>query len=175
MHEVAGSKVYRLFYPSVPVIVAARFDGRISAMPVVSILSVSSSPPRVAFSSSTSHRTYEAIVRSKSFSAVWLDTKFIKSVENLGTSSSGTAPDKLGSAGLTHHGGRVLDVPVIDGASAVLECSVSEVRTLGDHDLVVGEVMVAYAEEDFADYWAFKGYSPILYSGMVDGFRVYRG
>ena len=145
MHDVVGSKVYRLFYPSVPVIVAARFDGRIFAMPVVSILSVSNTPPRIGFSSSPSHRTYEAVVGSKAFSAVWLDNKFVKSVEILGTSSGASATDKLSSAGLSHHGGRFLDVPVLDNASAVLECSVIEVRTLGDHDLVIGEVRGSYA------------------------------
>ena len=172
MHDIDGSKVYRLFYPSVPVIMAARFEGKVSAMPVVSVMSVSNSPPRICFSSSPLHRTYEAIVRSKSFSASWLDRKFVKSVEKLGTSSA-TAADKLSSAGLSHHGGKFLDVPVLDSASAVLECSVMEVRALGDHDLVVGEVRGAYAEGDFDDYWAFSEYHPILYAGMADRFRVY--
>jgi flavin reductase (DIM6/NTAB) family NADH-FMN oxidoreductase RutF len=176
MHEVSGSKVYRLFYPSVPVIVAARSEESVSGMAVVSIISVSNEPPRVAFSSSRSHHTYELVARSRSFSVSWLDSRFVNNVQSLGTSSGAGIPDKLRSAGLSHTAGKVLDVPVINGAAAVLECSVAEIRPLGDHDLIVGDVRAARAEEDFREYWTLEGYHPILYAGMAEGlFSVYRG
>ena len=176
MHEVSGSKVYRLFYPSVPVIVAARSVGIVSAMAVVSMLSVSNEPARVAFSSSRSHHTYSVLARARSFSVSWLDSRFLKNVERLGTSSGAGDPDKLRSAGLSHSTGRTIDVPVIDEAAAVLECSIAEIIPLGDHDLVVGDVRAARADEDFHEYWMFGAYHPILYAGLADGLlSIYRG
>src|SRR2546426_4556563 len=126
MHEVSGSKVYRLFYPAVPVIVAARSEESVSGMAVVTIISVSNEPPRIAFSSSRSHHTYELVARSRSFSVSWLDSRFVKNVEKLGVSSGADVPDKLRSAGLSHTQGRVVDAPVINEAKATLECSVIE-------------------------------------------------
>ncbi len=175
MNEVVGENVYRLFYPSVPAIVAAYREGLVAAMPVVSILSVSNKPPRVAFSSLPTHRTYRTVIESGSFSVSWLDSRFVKSIEMLGASSREDTADKLRSAGLSHHRGGALDVPVIGEASAVLECAVAGVHHLGDHDLVVGDVKRAYAAEDFGDYWSYHGYRPIMYAGSPDSFRVYRG
>ncbi len=175
MNQIVGERVYRLFYPSVPAIVGAYREGIVAAMPVVSILSVSNKPPRIAFSSLPIHRTYRTVIESGSFSVSWLDSKFVKSVEMLGARSRGDTVDKLLSAGLSHYRGAVLDVPVIGEASAVLECTVAGVHHLGDHDLVVGDVRAAYAGEDFGDYWSYHDYRPILYAGSPDSFRVYRG
>ncbi len=175
MHEVDGSKVYRLFYPSVPVVVATRAAGRVSGMPVVSILSGSNSPPRIAFSSTPTHDTHRMIVEAGAFSVAWLDETQVRSLELLGTSSGAGVADKLASSGLEHRRGTTLDVPVIEGASAALECSVSEVRPLGDHELIVGDVRRAFAKEDFGEYWEFDEYRPILYCGMGGGFQLYRG
>ncbi|MDA4131807.1 MAG: flavin reductase, partial [Thaumarchaeota archaeon] len=84
----------------------------------------------------------------------------------LGMRSGRGIVDKLLSAGLHHRATGSPPVPVISEASAFLRCSVEEVRTYGDHQLVVGRVLEAKADADFHDYWKFEGYRPILYSGL---------
>jgi len=173
MRKVEPSRVYRLLYPSVPAIVAASLGRKTSAMPVVSIVSLSNDPPLIALSSSPSHATFRAIAGARCFSVSWLDSKYLRAVEFLGMRSGRDVVDKLLTAGLHHRAMGTPPIPVISEASAFLRCSVEEIRTYGDHELVVGRVLEAKADADFHDYWKFKGYRPILYSGLgrptVDG------
>jgi flavin reductase (DIM6/NTAB) family NADH-FMN oxidoreductase RutF len=39
------------------------------------------------------------------------------------------------------------------------------VKEAGDHFLVLGAVVDAQASDDFAEYWGFRSYSPVLYVG----------
>jgi flavin reductase (DIM6/NTAB) family NADH-FMN oxidoreductase RutF len=166
MRKVQGSKVYRFLYPVVPAVVAASSAGRVAAMPVVSLVSLSSDPPLVGFSSLPSHTTYKTIIEAGLFSVSWLDRRYAKAVTEMGTSTGGRGPDKLKAVGLHHSPGRSLGVPVIEEASATLECRFAASQRLGDHNLVIGEVKGAEAVEDFGDYWAFREYRPMLYSGL---------
>jgi len=172
MKKVGLSKAYRLFYPSVPVIVACTDGGRVYAMPAVSVVSLSSDPALVGVSSSPSHATHGAILRAGKFSLSWLGSGRVRAVEALGTTRA-TTKDKLRSAGLAHGKGKVLDVPVIEGSFAVMECSLAGREHFGDHELLVGKVVQARAAADFRGYWRFKEYKPILYAGSPDGFTTY--
>ncbi len=174
MKDLDHSRAYRLFYPAVPVVVASSYGGTVSAMAVVTAVSVSNVPPRVGFASLKTHSTYRTIVSSRSFSMSWLTRSHAREVELLGSKGGKGVTDKLRSVGLKHDKGRVLDVPVIDAAVATLECAVVDIVTLGDHDFIVGEVMAAYAQPDFSGYWQFKRYRPILYVGSPDRLRMYK-
>lgn len=173
MNTVELSKVYRLLYPQVPAILSCK-DGRsVFAMPVVSIISISNQPPLVGVASSPDHATHKAIAEAKCFSLCWLDSSMAGAIHSLGTRPP-TSPDKLESAGLKHVRGRFLDVPIIEGAAASLECSLYARQALGDHELLVGRVQDARAIEDFQGYWRFEAYQPVLYAGTVDGsFNLY--
>lgn len=166
MRKLEPSKVYRLLYPSVPVIVAAFRSGVSYAMPVVSIISLSNDPPLVGISSAGSHATFKAIVEARRFSVAWLDAKYRPAVEYLGSSSGSKVHDKLAASGLHHEVKGSPPAPVIREARARLFCSVKEVRRYGDHELVVGRVREAEADADFGEYWSFKNYDPILYTGL---------
>jgi flavin reductase (DIM6/NTAB) family NADH-FMN oxidoreductase RutF len=173
MNPVDLSKIYRLLYPAVPAILSCSDRGLIYAMPVVSIVSLSNVPPLIGVSSSPKHSTHEAIVSVKSFSLSWVDASLVRALEVLGTTPH-SAVDKLQSAGLKHTRGRALDVPIVEGAVASLECSLYARQALGDHELLVGKVHDARASDDFQDYWKFRTYDPVLYAGIQDGsFRTY--
>jgi len=169
MKEVQKGKFYRFFYPSVPAILSSSHGRTVSAMPVVSFTSLSESPPIVGVSSSRSHRTYKTALASRRFSLCWLDLKESRAVEQLALHSGTEFRDKLSAAGLKHHRGRSLDVPVIDSAVAVLECSLVKTMRFGDHSFLVGNVLDAYATDDFREYWEFRTYQPILYTGWRGG------
>jgi len=166
MRKVQPSKVYRLLYPSVPAIVAAASAGKTSAMPVVSIVSLSNDPPLIGISSSPAHSTFQRILEARSFSVSWQGEKHRRAVESLGTSSGREVADKLLASGLHYRVKGSPSVPVIAESSAFLVCTVEDVRSYGDHELVVGLVKEARAEDDFDEYWAFKTYRPILYAGL---------
>lgn len=166
MRKVEPSKVYRLLYPSVPVVVAAFQAGRCFAMPVVSIISLSGDPPLVGISSSPSHATYLAIRRAGWFSVAWLDAESLPSIEYLGSNSGLETRDKLTASGLHYTRRGSPAVPIVKEARARLVCSVESTRRYGDHELVAGRVVGAEADGDFRDYWEFERYDPVLYTGL---------
>jgi flavin reductase (DIM6/NTAB) family NADH-FMN oxidoreductase RutF len=174
MNPVDPSKVYRLLYPAVPAILSCNDRGLVYAMPVVSIISLSNNPPLVGVASSPQHSTHQAIASVKSFSLCWVDASLVRSLEVLGTTPR-VGADKLQSAGLKHARGRVLDVPIVEGAVAAVECSLYARQALGDHELLVGKVQDARASEDFQEYWRFQSYNPVLYAGIQEGaLKTYR-
>ncbi len=174
MNTVDASKVYRLLYPAVPAIIGCSDRSLVFAMPVVSIISLSNSPSLIGVSSSPTHSTHQAIVRKKRFSVSWVDSSQSRALEVLGTTPH-SSPDKLQSAGLRHKRGRTLDVPIVEGAVAALECALYARQATGDHELLVGKVKDARASEDFQEYWRFQTYNPVLYAGIQEGsFRTFR-
>ena len=174
MNPVEPSKVYRLLYPAVPAIITCSDRGMIYAMPVVSMISLSNNPPLIGISSSPKHATHEAIASVRRFALSWVDASLVRSLEVLGTTPHSPF-DKLQSAGLKHTRGQSLDMPIVEGAVASLECSLYARQTLGDHELLVGKVHNAMASDDFQEYWRFQSYSPVLYAGIQDGsFRTYQ-
>lgn len=94
-------------------------------------------------------------------------------MEFLASHSGRESRDKLSDAGLGHRRGRKLDVPVIQGSVAALECTLWMRKRFGDHVLIVGKVEEALASKDFKDYWSFKSYKPILYAGWQGRLATY--
>jgi flavin reductase (DIM6/NTAB) family NADH-FMN oxidoreductase RutF len=173
MNPVDPSKVYRLLYPAVPAIISCSDRSLVYAMPVVSIVSLSNSPPLIGVSSSPQHSTHQAIVNARCFSLSWVDASLVHALEVLGTTPH-SAVDKLQSAGLKHTRGKTLDVPIVEGSVASLECTLYARQALGDHELLVGKIHEARASEDFQEYWRFQSYNPVLYAGIQEGsFRTY--
>jgi len=173
--RVDPTLLHRLLYPQVPAVFSAQSRRRISAMPVVSYASVSANPPMVAVACYSSSFTYKLASRSGAFSLCLLDRRHISSVERLAKTSGRQLKDKLAEAGLSHTKGLKLDVPVINGAAATMECEVASRRKTGDHVLVLGLVRACYASSYFSDFWDFKKYRPILYTGWRDGMTSYPG
>lgn len=171
--EVKPALLHRLFYPQVPAVLSAQYNGKVSAMPVVSYASVSVRPPLVAVGCDPASFTFKLASRAGAFSLCLLDRKRLKAIERLAATSGRTVDDKLQAAGLTHSKGKEVDVPVIEGADAVIECVVHSKRRLGDHFLVVGLVKTASASASFSDFWNFRRYRPILYTGWRDGMSTY--
>lgn len=168
MKRVDPEKAYRVLYPSVPAVVCGSIGPQVYAMPVVSIMSLSNQPPLIGVASSPSHSTHQAIRKAKAFSACWVDASMVGAVEFLG-STGHESQDKLGAAGLKHHQGEALDVPVVEEAMAVMECSLTSTQAVGDHELLVGRIEAVRAVEDFQEYWRFEGYRPLLYAGVQQG------
>jgi flavin reductase (DIM6/NTAB) family NADH-FMN oxidoreductase RutF len=174
MKRVDPSKVYRLMYPAVPAVIACSDGGQVYAMPAVSVISLSNEPPLVGVSSSPAHSTHKAILKAKRFSLSWFDSSLAGVLQALGTKPH-VEGDKLASAGVEHHSGSVLKVPIPEMAVAFLECALRRRLPTGDHELLVGEVRNARAIGDFRGYWRFREYRPVLYTGIRGGsFGMYR-
>ncbi|MDE1853410.1 MAG: flavin reductase family protein [Thaumarchaeota archaeon] len=173
--KVRPPLVHRLFYPQVPLVLAAEYRGRISAMPVVSYSSVSDVPPLVAVSCSPRGFTCKLVLKAREFSLSILQSNQAGAMSHLARVSGAKVTDKLSEAGLKHTTGKKLGVPVITGAEASLECALRSSRNYGDHTMLVGEVEAASASDAFGEFWDFTKYKPLLYTGWRGGLTTYPG
>ena len=144
-------------------------------MPVVSYASVSASPPLLVVACDPAAFTTRLASSSRAFSLSLLGRRQVQAMERLATTSGRNVTDKLSYAGLNYTGGVKLDVPVIRGAEATLECRLHSRRRMGDHVLLVGSVQACYASRKFSDFWDFKEYKPVLYTGWRGGITTYEG
>ena len=173
--KVELSKLHRLFYPQVPLLLSASHGERVSCMPVVAYASISDTPPLVGVACNPHAFTYRLCVKARAFSLSLLDADRLGAMEKLATVSGARVKDKLSEVGLGHTAGTKVDAPVVSGSVATIECSLQSRRRYGDHFLLVGRVEACYASDDFSDFWAYKRYRPILYTGWRDGMSTYAG
>ncbi len=171
--KVEFSRLHRIFYPQVPLALCAQHGGRVSGMPVVAYASLSDSPPLIGVACNPLAFTYRLCVRARAFSLCLLDSRHLRLMEKLATVSGARTTDKLVEVGFSHSRGASVDAPVITGSAATIECSLFSRKKLGDHFLLVGKVEACYASEDFSDFWAFRKYKPILYTGWRKGMTTY--
>lgn len=163
--KVIPTKIHRLFYPQVSVVITAEFDGRVGGMPAIWHTPLSFKPPLVGVAIAPEHRTYRMIVGAKSFGVNWLDFSYARQVGELGDESVKDYVNKLSAKGFTTVKGGDLEVPLIAEACGVLECRFSDTYRTGTHEFVVGQVVAARANASFIDYWDLARYSPLLYAG----------
>ena len=179
--EVSPNRIHRLFYPQVPIVIAAEYNGRIGGMPAIWYTPLSFDPPLVGVAVAPEHKTYEMIVGSKAFSVNWLDYSYAKQVGELGDSSGKDYVNKLSVVGFGTVKDRGSGQPLIAEASAALVCMLSERHRTGTHELFIGRVVAAWAVESFSDYWDDERYDALLYVGTENGkgkswvFRSLRG
>jgi flavin reductase (DIM6/NTAB) family NADH-FMN oxidoreductase RutF len=171
--EVDFKLIHRLFYPQVPAVLSTSHRGRTSAMPVVSYASISDSPPLVAIACNPDAFTCKLALKSRAFSLSMVPNSELKGVERLAKVRGSSVKDKLLAVGLPHHKGAKLPVPILEKAEATLECKLQRIVKTGDHLLLIGRVVAAYATASFSDFWDFSRYSPILYTGWKDGMTTY--
>ncbi len=155
-------KWYYLLYPRPVVIITARYGGRESGMAASWVMPISRSPPLVGVSIAPTRFTYELLSKSKEFAINVLDYEHVDVVNYLGTVSGRNVPDKLRKCGVRIGNAKRISAPIIEDSAAILECKVFREFELGDHVLVVGEVIEAYAKEPLRDVPDVKKYREVL-------------
>jgi flavin reductase (DIM6/NTAB) family NADH-FMN oxidoreductase RutF len=166
--DVDPAKVHRLFYPQVPVVITAEFEGRVGGMPAIWCMPLSFDPPLVGVAVGREHQTYKIIKGAQAFGVNWLDFSYAEQVGELGETSAKEHENKLSAVGLRTIRGPRTSQPLIQEASAYLECRICEKHRIGTHELLVGEVVTACANDNFNDYWNFSKYNPLLYAGTAN-------
>ena len=163
--DVASDKFHRLFYPQVPVLVTAQFQGHVGGMPAIWCMPLSFKPPLIGVAIAPEHETYKIVTQAQAFALNFVDFRHVKRVGELGETSSKERKDKLSSVGFRVIFGKSTGQPLIEEAEAALECRVHEQHKTGSHQLIIGDVMAALGADSFEDYWDFVRYNPILYAG----------
>jgi len=164
--ESKSNKFYH-FYPNIVTVVATRFENKINLMPVAWNSGVSSNPRYFAVMIAKKRYTYELIKKSQKFSANFLSWDYLKLVDNIG-SVSGREVDKISKFNIPVQEGRNDGIVILPISYAVYECKVVKDEEIGDHNLIIGEVLTVHINPDVFDENErpiLNKVSPIFYFG----------
>ena len=130
----AYRKVLAQFPTGVAVMTVLLADGRPLGITINSFSSVSLSPPVILWSISRSTPSYSAFAGATHFAVNFL----AEGQKDLSTKFSRPSEDKF--SGVEWASG--LDgVPILVGCTAYMECSLRERIVVGDHDIILGDVL----------------------------------
>jgi flavin reductase (DIM6/NTAB) family NADH-FMN oxidoreductase RutF len=136
----------RLINHGPTVLVSSQHAGRRNVMAAAWSMPVEFTPPRVAVVIDKSTFTRELVLASGCF-ALNIPCRALADLTYSVGSTSGRDEDKFARYGIASFAGSVLDVPLIDGCVAWLECRhIPEPHSEQAYDTFFGEVIAAQAD-----------------------------
>jgi flavin reductase (DIM6/NTAB) family NADH-FMN oxidoreductase RutF len=134
-------------YPRAAAVVTVNSEGRKNAMAVAWHCPVSFKPALYGIAVSPKRFTYNMILQSRHFAINFMPFERIEMIAALG-GSSGSFTDKFTEFDLEEDQPVKSDVPILRDAYASYECSVMDMRTLGDHAWIIGQILATHVAED---------------------------
>lgn len=146
-------RVHRLLAPGPVLLVTATLRGRADVTTAAWTLPLSGEPPLVGVAFSPRTLIHDFIRRSEEFTLNVPHADLLGPVQYCGT-VSGTDADKWAATGLHATTARQVEAPWVEECVAHLECGLVDRITVGDHDLFVGQVLSAWADDAvFVERW----------------------
>ncbi|MHB1063054.1 MAG: flavin reductase family protein [Georgenia sp.] len=121
-------------------VVSVRAGGRDLAMTASDVASVSLRPPMVLFCAYSDGRLREALDEVDTWAISVLDAAGAVAAERLAEPGR---PARGQLLGIDHHPGPRSGAALLDPAQGWIECRTAWIKTAGDHDIVVGDVLDA--------------------------------
>lgn len=142
-----------MMYPS-PAVVASAYDkeGNVDACTLAFATMCSHKPPAVmiAINSTLKRKTLSSILQSNEFCIGFPSVEHVGEVDYLGI-ESGYKADKIGNINFTVKKGEFVNAPVINEFKASVECRVMDIKEVGSHTQITGEILNVQAEESILD------------------------
>jgi len=141
-------KYYHYAFPMQTVLVTCNDDkGKTNIITLAWHTPISRTPPLYGISIAPKRYSHTLIKKRKEFVVNFVPYSLVEAADFCGT-HSGRSTDKLCKTGLTLVPAKKLTTPLIKEGYAHLECTLVESRTLGDHTLLVGEVVAVSADDN---------------------------
>ncbi|MDI3502349.1 MAG: hypothetical protein PWR13_900 [Archaeoglobi archaeon] len=166
MREVELSDARFLLYPKSVVLVTSKAGEKENVLSVAWHMPTSHEPPLVLISIAFHRFSHELIKKGGEFVINVPPKELLPAVELCG-SVSGRSIDKFEKAGLTKIPSKKVSPPSIKECIAHVECRVVDSFITGDHEVFVGEVVYAQAEEGVFENGSFtlRERTPLLFLG----------
>lgn len=164
--DVPLGEFYRLLHPFNATLVTCQGkDGTPNALAIAWIMPVSVNPPMLVFAINKERHSYRLLEQTREFVVNIARFGLARQVLYCGR-KSGKDVDKFKETGLTAGKAKRVKAPIINECVAHVECRVTETIPKGDHILVMGEVLAAYAgKEAFKGLYDLKQFKPLLHLG----------
>ena len=155
-----------LLHPSSTTLVTCQGkNGPPNALAIAWIMPVSLNPPILVFSIRKERHSYKLLEQAAEFVVNVAGFDLAHQVLYCGR-KSGKDVDKFKETGLTAGKAKKVGAPIIKECVAHVECKIVEMMPRGDHVLVMGNVLAAYAEKEaFKGLYDLKRFKPLLHLG----------
>ncbi len=169
MAKVIREEIGRFYhhYPRVAAIITAQADGKSDAMAAAWHSPISVAPPIYGVSIHPKRFSLELILKGKEFGVNFIPFDRAELVASVG-GSKGEEIDKFQRFGIATEPPSKTAVPILKDAYAAYECRLLDHKTYGDHEWIVGEILVVHLlEESFTPQQVLDldRVSPLLYLG----------
>jgi flavin reductase (DIM6/NTAB) family NADH-FMN oxidoreductase RutF len=164
---VTDLKTFQYFYPYTVAVVGARVEEETNYMSCAWHTALSFDPPLFGILVSAKRRTHGFITQAGEFTVNFLERGDALLSARMGR-VSGHDRDKVHEFAVELEPARNIRTPVLAAAYAAFECRLHEVRSYGDHDLFVGEVLTVQVNEGSFDANGVlntRDVKPLLYMG----------
>jgi len=158
---------FQYFYPYTVTIVGARSAGKTNFMSCAWHTALSFDPPLFGILISKKRFTHQIISEAKEFTVNFLAKEKMELSAQMGR-VSGHDQDKVKTFEVKLSDSVKISSPILAEAYVSLECSLRDIKSYGDHDLFVGQVLAAHEEEkSFTPEGVLnvEQVSPLLYMG----------
>ncbi len=153
----------RLLQPGPVTLITSLFHAQHNVMAAAWLMPLGTDPMLIGVAIRPDRLTHEFVSRSEVFALNIPTIDLLNQVHRCGI-ESGRDRDKFLSSGLTPADAVELDVPLVEECVAHIECGVVERISMTDHDLFVGQVLVASANDElFTDRWQVHEDSGLLH------------
>ncbi len=149
------------------VLVTTAWHGKKNVMPAAYVVPLSFEPPLIGVAVHPARHTHDMIRFSEEFALNFPSRRLMNHVQYLGI-VSGREVQKIDVTKLPTFKAQRVDVPLLEGCLAWVECAVEDILRLGDHHLFVGKVLAVQVErEAFEEAWllADDDLKPLHYLG----------
>lgn len=149
--EIPLTKANRLINSGQVVLVSSRYKDKANIITLAWNMPLSHKPTLLGISVAKTHLSSELITKSEEFIVNIPPVGLLKQVIYCGT-HSGRDVDKFSQTHLTpKKASRLIKTPLIEECIGSLECFLRDIKEVGDHNLFIGEIIYAQAEEDLFD------------------------
>ena len=149
--DVNPAQITRVLHPQHAILLTcADANGKANIITLSWYSPVAFDPPLVALSIAPQRHSYSMIKETREFVINVPTMDIVKETLFCGR-RSGREYDKFKETGLTPLPSKRVKPPIIKECIAHVECRLIKQMTVGDHEILVGEVLVAYANEGVFD------------------------
>jgi len=142
-----GVGVFAQHYPRVAAVITAQAGSQTNAMTATWHMPVSYNPPLYAVAIAPKRFTYSLIEASHEFGVNFMPADQAEAVAAVG-GSQGTELNKFRAFHINTDKSLKTNAPILRMAYAAYECKLIDDRFLGDHRLLIGEIVVVHWDKD---------------------------
>jgi flavin reductase (DIM6/NTAB) family NADH-FMN oxidoreductase RutF len=143
--ELLVERANRLINHGPTILVTSKYQEKANIMTAAWCMPASHSPPMVAVSIGLKRFSHELILQGGEFAINVPHRKLLREMWCCGT-NSGRMKDKFALCGLTPVAGKHIEAPLIGECLGAIECRLASHPTVGDHSIMVGEVLAVWAK-----------------------------